>query len=54
MVRIMTDNAANLPKHLLEQYGIGETEVIQIAVSKLGGKNTFTQEPAPWVISGRA
>ena len=24
MVRIMTDNAANLPKHLLEQYGIGE------------------------------
>ena len=24
MVRIMTDNAANLPKHLLEQYSIGE------------------------------
>lgn len=24
MVRIMTDNAANLPKDLLEQYGIGE------------------------------
>ena len=24
MVRIMTDNAANLPKALLEQYGIGE------------------------------
>ena len=45
--------AASLPA-LFEQYGIGETEVIQIAVSKLGGKNTFTQEPAPWVISGRA
>ena len=45
--------AASRPA-LFEQYGIGETEVIQIAVSKLGGKNTFTQEPAPWVISGRA
>ena len=45
--------AASLPA-LFEQYGIGETEVIQIAVSKLGGKNTFTQEPAPWVISGQA
>lgn len=45
--------AASLPM-LFEQYGIGETEVIQIAVSKLGTKNTFRQEPAPWIICGKA
>ncbi len=45
--------AASLPA-LFEQYGIGETEVIQIQVSKLSSKNTFRTEPAPWIISGRA
>ena len=45
--------AASLPS-LFEQYGIGETEVIQIAVSKLNSKNNFVTEPAPWIISGRA
>ena len=45
--------AASLPA-LIEQHGIGETEVIQIAVSKLTGKHTFEAEPAPWLISGRA
>ncbi len=45
--------AASLPA-LFEQYGIGETEVIQIQVSKLSTKNTFRTEPAPWIISGRA
>lgn len=35
-------------------YGIGGTEVIQIAVSKRGHKNMFMQEPAPWIITGRA
>ena len=45
--------AAGLPA-LFEQYGIGETEVIQLAVSKLNGKNNFVQEPAPWIISGKA
>ena len=45
--------AASLPA-LFEQYGIGETEVIQLAVSKLNGKNNFVQEPAPWIISGKA
>ncbi len=45
--------AASLPA-LFEQYGIGETEVIQISVSKLGHKNTFRQEPAPWIICGKA
>ena len=45
--------AASLPA-MFEQYGIGETEVIQIAVSKLNPKNNFVTEPAPWIISGRA
>lgn len=45
--------AASIPA-LFEKYGIGETEVIQIAVSKLTSKNTFQQEPAPWLISGKA
>lgn len=45
--------AAALPA-LFEQYGIGETEVIQLAVSRLSPKNTFVDEPAPWIISGKA
>lgn len=45
--------AASLPD-LFRQRGIGETEVIQLAVSKLTGKNTFETEPAPWIISGKA
>ncbi len=45
--------AASLPA-LLERYGIGETEVIQISVSKLDAKNNFRQEPAPWIVTGRA
>ncbi len=45
--------AANMPR-LFEKYGIGDIETIQIFVSKLGGKNNFEQEPAPWIISGKA
>ncbi len=45
--------AANMPK-LFEKYGIGDTETIQISVSKLNAKNSFEQEPAPWIISGKA
>ena len=45
--------AASIPA-MFEQYGIGETEVIQIGVSKLTAKNTFQTEPAPWIISGKA
>jgi precorrin-6Y C5,15-methyltransferase (decarboxylating) len=43
--------AASLPD-LFEQYGVKETEVIQIAVSKLNAKHNFEAEPAPWIISG--
>ena len=45
--------AASIPD-LFQRLGIGETEVIQISVSKLSAKNTFDQEPAPWIITGRA
>ncbi len=45
--------AASIPA-LFEQYGIGGTEVIQMAVSRLSPKNTFVDEPAPWLISGKA
>ena len=45
--------AASLPD-LFTRLGIGETEVIQLSVSKLTAKNTFVSEPAPWLISGRA
>ncbi|HIZ08596.1 MAG TPA: precorrin-6B methylase [Candidatus Eubacterium avistercoris] len=45
--------AASLPK-LFEKYGVRDVEVIQIAVSKLNGKNIFEQQPAPWIISGKA
>lgn len=45
--------AASIPD-MFQRYGIQETEVIQIAVSKLSSKNTFDAEPAPWLIYGRA
>lgn len=45
--------AASIPD-LFARYGIGETEVIQIAVSKLSSKHTFVTEPEPWLISGKA
>ena len=39
---------------VFEKYHIVDKEVIQIAVSKLNSKNSFVQQPAPWIISGRA
>lgn len=45
--------AAAIPD-LFQRCGIKETEVIQIAVSKLTAKNTFETEPAPWLIYGRS
>ena len=45
--------AANIDT-VFEKYGITDKEVIQIAVSKLNAKNSFEQEPAPWIISGKA
>ena len=45
--------AAEIPA-MLENYGIRDVEVIHVAVSRLTSKNTFTTEPAPWIISGVA
>lgn len=38
---------------ILEKYGITDAETIQIAVSRLGSNNSFKQQPAPWIITGR-
>ena len=45
--------AASLPA-LFVHYGIGDTEVIQISVSKLNAKRNMVAEPAPWLITGQA
>lgn len=45
--------AANISK-TFEMYGIKDTEIIQVAISKLNNKNSFEQQPAPWIISGKA
>ncbi len=38
----------------LQKFGFTDVETIQIAISKLGSKNTFKQEPAPWIITARS
>lgn len=45
--------AANIDQ-VFNRYGIRDKEVIQISVSKLNNKNAFTQQPSPWIISGKA
>ncbi len=42
--------AASMPE-MCKQMGMGEPEIVQIAVSKLTSKNTYATEPAPWIIS---
>lgn len=37
---------------IFEKFGIGNMEVIQIALSKLNSKNIFETQPAPWIITG--
>ncbi len=39
---------------ILDGLGVKDVEVIQISVSKLNAKNSFEQQPAPWIITGRA
>ena len=41
-------------KHLLEKYGIRQTEVMQIAVSKVDSHGQFVAQPSPWLISAEA
>lgn len=54
VIYTMDFGVAGSMRGLLEQYGIKEAEVIQIAVSKLNAKNAFEAQPAPWIISGKA
>ncbi len=44
--------AAGRMKQLYEEVGIKDPEIIQIAISRLKGNNTFSVEPAPWIITG--
>ena len=39
---------------IFEKYCIKDTEVIQISVARLNSKNSFEQQPAPWIITGKA
>lgn len=42
--------AASMPK-LCQELGLGDPEVIQVSVSKLTSKHTYSTQPAPWLIS---
>ena len=41
-------------KPLFEKYGISNTEVMQISVSKTNHNNVFIAQPSPWLITGEA
>lgn len=45
--------AASMPK-LCKAIGIRDPEIMQVTVSKLTSKNTYSTQPAPWIISGKA
>lgn len=45
--------AASMPE-ICHKFGIRDPEIIQVSVSKLTSKNTFTDQPAPWLITGKA
>lgn len=44
--------AANI-QNILHPLGITDIDVIQVSVSQLSSRNTFKQEPAPWIITGK-
>ncbi|MCR5370641.1 MAG: precorrin-6B methylase [Clostridium sp.] len=44
--------AASMPA-VFERFGITDTEILQIEVSKLNSKREFVSEPAPWIITGK-
>ncbi len=39
---------------ILARFGIGDVNIIQIAVSKLKSNNMYENQPAPWIITARA
>ena len=44
--------AAGRMKQVFEDVGIKDPEIVQVAISRLKNNNTFTVEPAPWIITG--
>ena len=38
----------------LRSFGFTDIDTIQVSVAKLGSRNTFKQEPAPWIITARS
>ncbi|MDO4513841.1 MAG: precorrin-6B methylase [Lachnospiraceae bacterium] len=45
--------AAAMPE-FFARMGIGDIDLIQVTISRLGRKNTFESQPAPWIITGKA
>lgn len=41
-------------KYMLNKYGVGVTEVMQISVSKTNSNSEFVAQPSPWIISAEA
>ncbi len=41
-------------REILNRYNIMDVNIIQIAVSRLTSKNVFENQPAPWIITGKA
>lgn len=37
----------------LQELGLTDIDTIQVSIAKLGSKNLFKQEPAPWIITAR-
>ena len=44
--------AASMQK-LCKELGMADAEIIQVAVSKLSSRNTYNQQPSPWIITCR-
>ena len=38
---------------MCKEMGLGDPEIIQVSVSKVTNRNTYDQQPAPWIISCR-
>lgn len=45
--------AASMPE-LCKEFGIRDPEIMQVTVSKLTSKNTYSTQPAPWIITCKA
>ncbi len=41
-------------EEILNSYGVKDVTIIQIAVSKLKSNNVYENQPAPWIITGKA